>query len=142
MYASAIRDFLKEFYANLKKLKHLLDCEFIYEHSTSFTYDCKGYFIKTSYDVEHDEDCYMINIYFDIDQFPDKFNIKEFCFDPRDGKMLIGYKNDTDLAIDDYKNITEELLFQQSLIYDLKNTDVQYWKDCAKLMDRISKVEN
>lgn len=142
MYASGLKNFLKEFHSNLKMLKHLFECEFIYEHATTFIYKCDSNDLTVSYDVEHDDDCFLINIYFVIDGFPDKFNIKDFYFDPRDGLLCITYRDGTEFQMKNYNtDITEEFIFQQSLLHDLKNTDVQYWKDCAKLMNRIGKVE-
>lgn len=124
-----------EFYIELKKLKFNMSIDNTMTYETEYG---DAYTIKYIYDHE-DDDVYALL----IDIIPvfgtNVRHVSEIAYDP-EGDFSIEFTNGQEYCtekVDEW--LTEEEFFQSSTIFDFGDTDLQYWKDCVKLMKKIDK---
>lgn len=141
MHNEEIIHFLKFYLKCMNAVQKLMECEMINDFNDHF-----GYISTDLYPVpvrakwNYDQDAYAIRLDFDLFGLPSKFNIGTICFDKNDGLILICYNNKTEVDLKYREWLTEESFFQSSLIYDFGSTDLQYWKKCIDLFEKIEGV--
>lgn len=102
---------------------------------------------KTYYDIEcfhvEDPDTYRFNLLIkhivrDKNKSVPKYD--QLYFDP-DGNFSLEYNDICLFEFEDLSEwLTEETYFQQNTVIDFGKTDVEYWKNCILILEKIYKV--
>lgn len=124
-----------KFYFELKKLKFHMTVDDMITYETELKHQ---YTIKYMYD-HSDPDVYSLC----IDVIPvygtDIKYISEIAYDI-DGDFSLEFHDKSEFCTEDVKDwLTEEGFFQSSTVHNFGNTDLQYWKDCVKVLKKIDK---
>lgn len=136
-----LKHFLVFYLKCIINAKELMACRLINNFGDHMEYvSTDRYPIPVDIKWNYDPDAYAVQFDFDLCGLPSEFSIETMCFDTKDTLFSV-YNSRTKMEVElDYSNwLTEETFFQQSLIHNIGNTDLQYWKDCMELLEKIQK---